>query len=105
MPNNYPATFVSGNAGDILDTDLPEPFPTVAEGGSPLPTAKVPPQVANIAHSPNFGFLVMQHQPADGGAGSTWVLTEYKTDGTTVRSTCTSQMNGRTSCTVWGSIP
>ena len=95
VPNDYPSTFVSGNAGDILDTDLPTPLP---DGSTPAPAGKVPPQVANIAHSPDFGFLVMQYQPGDAANGATWLLTEYKTDGTTVRTHCTAQMTGRTSC-------
>ena len=102
VPNNYPATFVSGNAGDILDTDLPTPLP---DGSTPLSTAAVPPQIANLAHSPNFGFLVMQHVASDAGGNGGWQLTEYKTDGTTVRTTCTATMNGHTNCSVWGTIP
>ena len=102
VPNDYPATFVSGNAGTLLDTDLPTPF---TPGLSPAPEAGVPPQVANIAHSPDFGFLVMQYQPADAGAGATWLMTEYKQDGVTIQTQCVAQMSGQTSCTNWGELP
>ena len=58
-----------------------------------------------IAHSPNFGFLVMQYQPGDAANGATWLLTEYKQDGITVRTSCTAYMNGHNTCTVLGDIP
>jgi hypothetical protein len=102
VANDYPSTFVSGNAGDILDTDLATPLP---DGSTPAPTAAVPPQIDNIAHSPNFGFLVMQYQPADAAVGATWLLTEYKTDGTTVRTVCSAKMDGHASCSNWGELP
>jgi hypothetical protein len=102
VPNDYPSTFVSGNAGDILDTDLPTPLP---DGSTPAPAAKMPPQVANIAHSPGFGFLVMQYQPGDAANGASWLLTEYKTDGTTKRTQCAATMDGHTTCSTWGDLP
>jgi hypothetical protein len=102
VPNGYPSTFVSGNAGDILDTDLPTPLP---DGSTPAPGALVPPQVDNIAHSPGFGFLVMQYQAGDGGGAGSWLLTEYKTDGTSTRTQCTATMDGHTTCSNWGDLP
>jgi hypothetical protein len=102
VPNKYPSTFVSGNAGTQLDLDLPSTLP---DGTStPAPTALVPPDIDAIAHSPNFGFLVMQYQPADAGAGATWLLTEYKQDGTTIRTQCTATLAGHNTCTVNGDI-
>ncbi len=50
VANNYPSTFVSGNAGTLLDTDLPASLPS---GTSPATGAIVPPEVANLAHSPD----------------------------------------------------
>jgi hypothetical protein len=102
VANDYPSTFVSGNAGDILDTDLPTPLP---DGSTPAPGALEPPQIDNIAHSPNFGFLVMQYQPGDAANGATWLLTEYKTDGTTMRTQCQAKMDGHASCNNWGELP
>jgi hypothetical protein len=101
VPNNYPSTFLSGNAGTQLDTDLPTPLPN---GTTPAAGALIPPDIDAIAHSPNFGFLVMQYQPGDAADGATWLLTEYKQDGVTVRTSCTAHMNGRNTCTVLGDI-
>jgi hypothetical protein len=103
VANDYPTTFVSGNAGDILDTDLPDPLP---DGSTPAPGALVPPQIDDIVHGAGFGFLVMQYQAAaDAGGSGSWKLTEYKTDGTTVRTTCVATMDGRRTCDKAGSLP
>jgi hypothetical protein len=102
VPNNYPATFVSGNAGTLLDTDLPTPLPS---GTTPDPTALVPPVVENIAHSPDFGFIVMTYQAADAGSQAAWLITEYtQTNPPTVRTQCTATIGGQTTCTNWGDL-
>ena len=88
---SFPATFVTGNAGTALDIALPNPFDTTVQ---PAPGATV----SNIADSAGFGLLLMQYE-----AGA-WVVTEYALDGT-VRTTCTSQINGQTSCDNWGYLP
>jgi hypothetical protein len=101
-PSTYPATFVSGNAGTQLDTSLPNPFPSSFTLAAPV---SITPVVANIADSPDFGFMLMVYQPADGGNAATWLATEYEPDGVTIRTQCTVQMSGQMSCTNWGFIP
>jgi hypothetical protein len=91
---NFPATFVTGNAGTLLDIALPDPFPTATVHPDPAGLATV----STIADSAGFGFLVMQY------TGSVWQVTEYRLDGT-VRSVCTVQLNGQMTCTVNNYIP
>jgi hypothetical protein len=95
-PNDYPATFVSGNAGTLLDTDLPSTLP------SPAPDAAVPPIVSDFAHSPGFGFLIMQYQAA-GSSPAAWLMTEYDQNGSPLTQ-CTATMDGQTTCSTWGEL-
>ncbi len=99
-----PATFVTGNAGTLLDTALPNPFPG-EDAGDAAVTAASGANVVNIADSAGFGFLLLEFQPGDASTSPTWLVTEYKEDGVTVRSQCVAQLNGQTSCNTWGYIP
>jgi hypothetical protein len=100
--SNYPATFVTGNAGTLLDIALPDPFPTsAAAGADPVGTTLDPAgnvAVSTLADSAGFGFLLMQY------TGGVWVVTEYSLTGA-VRTVCTVQLTGQMSCTVNGYIP
>jgi hypothetical protein len=122
------ATLVSGNAGDILDSQLPYPLPN---GGSAVSnvsseSANPPVYVATVngaqqfATSDNgtpyqntnigsgsttptdnsFGYMVLQF---NAGSPPTWTSTEYRTDGT-VRDVCTVQTTGVLSCSSWGIV-
>jgi hypothetical protein len=90
---SYPATFVTGNAGTLLDIALPDPFPSATV--HPDPAGNV--TVSTLAQSAGFGFLFMQY------TGGVWVVSEYRLDGS-VRSVCTVQLNGQMACTVNGYI-
>jgi len=70
---SHPATFLSGNGGDNLDLNLPDPFPSTAHPDGDFASAV---DVQEIAHTSTFGFLV-----ADRGAHDTWTLREYTRDG------------------------
>ncbi|MES2102975.1 MAG: metallophosphoesterase [Pseudomonadota bacterium] len=63
--SSHPATFVSGNGGDNLDVNLPDPFPS---GALPAPGAVVD----KITHTSAFGFMVMDRQ-----ANGSWVYKAY----------------------------
>ncbi len=95
---NYPATVLSGNAGDSLDIALPDPFPASADpvGATLDPSGNV--AVSTIADAAAFGLLFMQF------TNNTWVMTEYRLDGS-VRTVCTAQLTGQMTCTVNGFIP
>jgi hypothetical protein len=68
--NGSPATIVSGNGGDNLDVNLPDPFPP-----SDAPAAGVSLQA--ITHTSAFGFLVM-----DRVANTTnWTISAYTVAG------------------------
>ncbi|HEY3595102.1 MAG TPA: metallophosphoesterase, partial [Polyangiaceae bacterium] len=76
----HPVSIITGNAGDNLDINLPDPFPLgpAASGGD----EPAPGVVADaIAHMSSFGFLILDRVP--GG----WKATEYRHDGT-VMDTC-----------------
>ena len=124
------ATLVSGNAGDILDTQLPYPLTDAAVSSVGNPTAvsigTSDAGVQQFATSDNgtpyqnpisdaavaagdtpsdngFGYLVLQFNPGDGGTAATWTSTEYRTDNT-IRDICTIQASGQMSCTSWGIV-
>ena len=71
----HPATIVSGNGGDNLDVNLPDPFPTAL---SPAAGALVD----SIAHTSTFGFIVMDR------AGASWTYKAMTRDGKLL-TTCT----------------
>jgi hypothetical protein len=123
------ATLVSGNAGDILDLALPYPLPSdagSAVGNSSAVEVATVSGVQTFATSDNgapftnsisaaavtagesatdndFGYLVLQFNPGDGGTSPTWTSTEYRTDNS-VRDVCTIQTTGQMSCASWGVI-
>lgn len=72
-----PATIVSGNGGDNLDVNLPDPFPA---NTPPAPGATV----SSISHTSAFGFMTME-RPA---VGTGWVYKAYTTVGKLL-ATCT----------------
>ena len=67
-----PATLVAGMGGDVLDVELPDPFPSSLP---PAPGTKV----NTIAHRAHFGFVLLER-----GTG-TWTITAYGTDGVPFR--------------------
>ncbi|WP_028310269.1 metallophosphoesterase family protein [Derxia gummosa] len=73
--SNHPAAIVSGNGGDNLDVNLPDPFPA---NTNPAPGAVVD----AISHTSTFGFLVMDR------SGSNWVYKAMTKDGKLL-ATCT----------------
>nr|WP_235839871.1 metallophosphoesterase [Derxia lacustris] len=73
--SNHPATIVSGNGGDNLDVNLPDPLPA---GSTPAPGAVID----SIAHTSTFGFLVMDR------VGAGWVYKAMTRDGKLL-TTCT----------------
>jgi hypothetical protein len=77
----HPIAILSGNGGDNLDINLPDPFPLgpAASGG----VEPAPGVVADaIADMSTFGFLVLDR------TASGWKASEYKFDGT-LMDTCT----------------
>jgi len=124
------ATLVSGNTGDILDLALPYPLTGTAVSAvgnaSAVSVATTDAGVQEFASSDNgppysnpisaaavaagdtptdndFGYMVLQFNPGDGGTSATWTSTEYRTDNT-VRDVCTVQTTGQMSCASWGII-
>jgi hypothetical protein len=97
-----PATLVSGNAGDLLDTALPypinSPVPGVTVGTVADAGADAGPGTA-FATSLGFGYMVLQYDNPSG----TWISTEYRVDNS-VRDTCTLQSSGQLACASWGII-
>ena len=71
----HPATFVTGNGGDNVDVNLPDPLPA---GTTPAPGAVV----ERISHANTFGFMVMDRE-----AGQ-WLYKAYTRDGKLL-ATCT----------------
>jgi hypothetical protein len=123
------ATLVSGNAGDILDLALPYPLTgsavsavgnasavsvatiggvqqfATSDNGSPYANP-ISPAAAAAGETPtdnDYGYMVLQFNPGDGGTAATWVSAEYRTDNT-VRDVCTVQPTGQLSCASWGII-
>ena len=78
--SNHPATLLSGNGGDNLDINLPDPFPSDAHPDGDFASAV---DVEEIAHTSTFGFMV-----ADRGAHGTWTIREYARDAKLL-TTCT----------------
>lgn len=72
-----PATIVSGNGGDNLDVNLPDPFPANV---NPAPNAKL----LSITHTSTFGFMTMDRITGT----SNWRYTAYTAAGA-VLTTCT----------------
>ncbi|HKF19937.1 MAG TPA: metallophosphoesterase [Candidatus Angelobacter sp.] len=70
---DHPATLMSGNGGDNLDLNLPDPFPANAHPDSDFANAV---DVEQIAHTSTFGFAV-----ADRGPAGTWKLRAFTRDG------------------------
>ncbi|MDB5732774.1 MAG: calcineurin-like phosphoesterase family protein [Variovorax sp.] len=71
----HPATFVTGNGGDNVDVNLPDPLPPDM---TPAPGAVV----ERISHANTFGFMVMDRE-----AGR-WLYKAYTRDGKLL-TTCT----------------
>ncbi|MGF6528612.1 metallophosphoesterase [Variovorax sp. PvP013] len=67
----HPATFVTGNGGDNVDVNLPDPFPA---GLAPAPGTVLD----RITHTNTFGFMMMARGAE---AGSTWRYEAYTKDG------------------------
>ena len=65
----HPATFVTGNGGDNVDVNLPEPFPA---GVTPAPGVVLD----RITHTNTFGFMMMER-----GSDSKWLYKAYTRDG------------------------
>ncbi|MGJ7579198.1 metallophosphoesterase [Variovorax sp. RHLX14] len=64
----HPATFVTGNGGDNVDVNLPDPFPA---GLTPAPGVVLD----RITHTNTFGFMMMER------SGSVWLYKAYTRDG------------------------
>ncbi|HTD06398.1 metallophosphoesterase [Undibacterium sp.] len=77
--SNHPATFVSGNGGDNLDVNLPDPLPA---GAIPAPGTLID----KITHTSAFGFMVMDRQ-----TNGSWANKAYTRAGK-LMTTC--QQNG-----------
>ncbi|MES2072146.1 MAG: metallophosphoesterase [Pseudomonadota bacterium] len=67
--SSHPATFVSGNGGDNLDVNLPDPLPASA---IPAPGTVID----KITHTSTFGFMVMDRQ-----ANGSWAYKAYTRKG------------------------
>ncbi|MFZ6645164.1 metallophosphoesterase family protein [Undibacterium sp. TJN25] len=81
--SDHPATFVSGNGGDNLDLNFPDPMPDHA---SPAPGALID----SISHTSSFGFMVMDRQ------SSGWAYKAYTSKGA-LMTTCL-QKGSKISC-------
>jgi Calcineurin-like phosphoesterase len=111
------ASLVSGNAGDILDSQLPYPLTGSALSAVKDPNVSVatingvqqfassdngtPFQNPNSSTDNSFGYMVLEFVA---GSSPTWVATEYRWDNT-VRDVCTIQTSGTMTCASWGIIP
>ena len=73
--SNHPATFVTGNGGDNVDVNLPDPLPA---GTTPAPGAVLD----KISHTNTFGFMMMER------SGSQWLYKAYTKTGALL-TTCT----------------
>jgi hypothetical protein len=92
---SHPIHILSGNGGDNLDVNLPDPFPLgpAASGGvEPAPGAVVD----QIAHMSSFGFLVLDRAP--GG----WTARAYKRDGTLMDTCAIDAATDKISCATLG---
>jgi hypothetical protein len=92
--SGHPTTVVSGNGGDNLDLNLPDPFPVgPASSGGVEPAAGA--VVDRIAHTSTFGFMVMQRN------GAAWSLIAYTRAGN-VLTTCDLDAAFKLSCSNYG---
>ncbi|MDB5818632.1 MAG: calcineurin-like phosphoesterase family protein [Rhizobacter sp.] len=73
----HPATFVTGNGGDNVDVNLPDPFPATS---TPAPGVVI----SQITHTNTFGFMLMERT----AVGSPWLYKAYTRDGKLL-TTCT----------------
>ncbi|MCZ2495249.1 serine/threonine protein phosphatase [Xylophilus sp. Kf1] len=73
--SRHPATFVTGNGGDNVDVNLPDPLPA---GTTPAPGAVI----ERISHTNTFGFMMMER------SGSQWLYKAYTKTGALL-TTCT----------------
>ena len=71
----HPATFVTGNGGDNVDLNLPDPFPA---SSTPAPGVVI----ASLTHTNTFGFMMMEKNAAQ------WLYKAYTRDGK-LMTTCT----------------
>jgi len=72
--SDHPATIVTGNGGDNVDVNLPDPFPmNVSSPGTLL---------QSITHTNTFGFMVMDR------TSTGWTYKAYTRDGKLL-TTCT----------------
>lgn len=76
--SGHPATVVAGIAGDLLDVNLPDPFPMSAQPANGA-------TVDAITHTSNYGFLVMDR----GASGASWTIKAYAVGSTSPMATCT----------------
>jgi hypothetical protein len=73
--SDHPATFVSGNGGDNLDVNLPDPLPAdVSAAPGTL--------IERISHTNTFGFMLMERD------GARWLYKAYTRSGKLL-TTCT----------------
>ncbi len=87
--SDHPAVFLSGNAGDKLDSPLPDPLPADA-----APAAGV--VVERITQSNSFGFLLLDRLEEG------WAFKAYRRDGS-LMATCLLKQ-GKIACDRTGSI-
>lgn len=73
--SDHPATFVTGNGGDNVDVNLPDPFPATSQ-----PAAGT--TLQSITHTNTFGFMVMDR------TSTGWLYKAYTRDGKLL-TTCT----------------
>jgi Calcineurin-like phosphoesterase len=91
----HPVHILSGNGGDNLDINLPDPFPLgpAASGGvEPAPGAVVD----QIAHMSGYGFLVLDR------ATRGWTVKEYRRDGTLMDTCALDSASDKISCATQG---
>ncbi|SFI37740.1 Calcineurin-like phosphoesterase [Collimonas sp. OK307] len=82
--SNHPATFISGNGGDVVDPNFPVPFPADV---TPAPGTTL----ESIAHTNTFGFMTMERDGAD------WIFKVY-TRGGEKMAMCTMPAPGKIHC-------
>jgi hypothetical protein len=90
---NHPPTIMSGNGGDNLDLNLPDPFPPTLHPDGDFASAV---DLEEIADTSTFGFVVADRE-ADGGK---WTFREYTRDGQLL-TTCTLEAS-KMSCSKTG---
>jgi hypothetical protein len=93
----HPVTLLSGNGGDNLDANLPDPFPlgpASAGGVEPAPGAVVD----RIAHTSTYGFMTLDRAP--GG----WTMTEYRHDGAVLDTCSIDSASDKITCASYGFV-